>query len=368
MNERIDGAKFESGPETETGRDATAVTDIGKRKREHIEICLREDVSGRGGGTGLEDYRFRHAALPELDFAGVDPSCSFLNRKLKAPLLVSSMTGGTDEASRINVRLAEAAERRGWAMGLGSLRAAIERPETVRSYKVRPYAPNVPLLANLGAVQLNCGYGVDECRRAVELTEADGLVLHLNGLQELFQTGGDTNFGGLLRRIERLCRAAEFPVGVKEVGWGIDGGTAKALAEAGVAFVDVAGAGGTSWSEVEKRRSADPLRRAAADAFADWGIPTAECVVEVRAAVPSATVIASGGIAGGVEAAKALALGADLVGLGRALLAPALASEDAIDAAFARVEFELKAAMFGIGAANVGQLKGTRRLEKRRRS
>ncbi|WP_310735548.1 type 2 isopentenyl-diphosphate Delta-isomerase [Cohnella herbarum] len=347
---------------SETGQVPGEKPDIGRRKKEHIEICLHEDVEGRGEGTGFDRYRFRHLALPEVNFNGIDTSTQFLNRKLRVPFMVSSMTGGTDEAGRINVRLAEAAERKGWAMGLGSLRAAIANPSTARSYQVRQHAPNVPLLANLGAVQLNYGFGIEECRRAVQMTDADALVLHLNGLQELFQNEGDNNFGGLLNKIERLCREAEFPIGVKEVGWGIDGDTASKLADAGVSFIDVAGAGGTSWIEVEKHRSANHLTREAAKAFEDWGTPTAECIAETRAAVPDAYVIGSGGLANGVDAAKAIALGADLASFGRSLLAPALHSAERLSELFDRLEFELKAAMFGIGAANMSQLSRTERL------
>ncbi|RKP56950.1 type 2 isopentenyl-diphosphate Delta-isomerase [Cohnella endophytica] len=340
--------------------------DIKRRKNEHIEICMNEDVEGWGGGTGFDEYGFRHQALPELDFGAIDTACEFLGRNLKAPLMVSSMTGGTDEAARINVRLAEAAESRGWGMGLGSLRAAIECPETAHTFRVRSVAPSIPLIANLGAVQFNYGYGVDECRRAVDLTEADALVLHLNGLQELFQTGGDWNFSGLLNRIELLCRHAEFPIGVKEVGFGIDGDTARSLVDAGISFIDVAGAGGTSWIEVEKHRTSDPIRQAAAKAFEDWGTPTAQCVTEVRHALPNIALLASGGLVNGVEAAKAIALGANMASYGRALLAPAIESAEGLAELFGRIEFELRVAMFGIGAANLSQLRGTSRLASRR--
>ncbi|MBB6730375.1 type 2 isopentenyl-diphosphate Delta-isomerase [Cohnella zeiphila] len=339
------------------------LTDIERRKNEHIDICLNENVAGTGSGTGLSRYRFRHNALPETSFEAIDTSASFLGLPLKVPLLVSSMTGGTTEANRINRRLAETAEKRGWAMALGSGRAALERPEAVASFQVREAAPTVPLLANLGAVQLNYGCGADECRRLLDVTGADALVLHLNGLQEVFQPGGDTDFGGLLRRIERLCREAEKPVGVKEVGWGLDGETVGRLLDAGVAFVDVAGAGGTSWSQVEKRRAhADAVRRQAAEAFADWGIPTAESIVEARRAAPEACIIGSGGLAGGLDAAKALALGADLAGFGRSLLASAVDSLEKLDQTLAVVEFELRAAMFGIGAQDLQALKATSRL------
>ncbi|WP_246469224.1 type 2 isopentenyl-diphosphate Delta-isomerase [Cohnella nanjingensis] len=337
-------------------------SDTQRRKDEHIEICLREDVSGLAAGAGFDRFRFRHNALPETAFAAIDTGASFLGRPLKAPLLVSSMTGGTPEAGRINRRLAAAAQRRGWAMGLGSARAALEDPSSADSFRVRDAAPDIPLLANLGAVQLNLGYGPDECRRMMELTEADGLVLHLNGLQEVFQPEGDTDFSGLLDRIAALCARLERPVGVKEVGWGIDGETARKLFEAGVAFVDVAGAGGTSWSEVEKRRSRDETRRSAADAFREWGIPTADCIREARAAAPEGTIVGSGGLRDGVDAAKAIALGADLAAFGRMLLTAAAESEARAEAEFARIEYELRAAMFGIGAADLRALRRTNRL------
>lgn len=338
------------------------MSDTSGRKTEHIRLCLEEQVSGAGITTGFEKYRFRHNALPELDFDEISLQTEFLGAGLRTPLLISSMTGGSELAWRINERLAEAAERRGWTMGVGSVRAAVEKEELARTFQVRRHAPSIPIIANLGAVQLNYGYGVDECKRAVTIAGADMLVLHLNGLQEVFQPEGDTRFSGLLSSIGKLCRQLDVPVGVKEVGWGIDGQTARRLRESGVAFIDVAGAGGTSWSQVEKLRSADSVRRAAADAFAGWGIPTAECIREVRAAVRGVAVIGSGGLNTGVDAAKALALGADLAGFGRALLGPAVQSEEQLDALLARVELELRTAMFGIGAGNVSALRDTPRL------
>ncbi|TYP71152.1 type 2 isopentenyl-diphosphate Delta-isomerase [Paenibacillus methanolicus] len=336
-----------------------------KRKGEHIRICLEEDVQSKIAGNGLERYRFRHCALPEINFADIDLHTRFLGHALRAPLLVSSMTGGTPEASAINLRLAEAAEARGWAIGLGSMRAAVEDERLADTFRVRQVAPTSPIIANLGAVQLNYGYGVDQCRRAVELAEADALVLHLNSMQEVFQPEGDTDFRGLLGRIEAVCKQAGIPVGVKEVGWGIDGRTAVRLAEAGVAFIDVAGAGGTSWSQVEKYRSRDAMRAEAAAAFADWGIPTAECVREVREALPAHAVVASGGLATGVEAAKAIALGANLAGYGRTLLGGATGGQPAdgmrggaVHDQMERIEFELRTAMFGVGAGTLDELRG----------
>jgi len=332
------------------------VSRIDQRKSEHLRICLEESVEGIGVTTGFERYRLRHAALPEIAFGDVRTETSFLNRRLLAPLLISSMTGGTADAERINLRLAEAAQARGWAIGLGSMRAALEREQLAATFDVRRAAPSAVLIANLGAVQLNRGLGPDDCRRAVEMAQADALVLHFNALQEAFQPGGDTDFRGLYRRLEDVCRTLDVPVGVKEVGWGIDGATARRLADAGVSFIDTAGAGGTSWSQVEKFRQSDRLYRDAAEAFADWGLPTAWCVSDIRGALPEFPLIASGGLKHGVDAAKAIALGADLAGFGRSLLRDAATGGDVVGR-LAQVELELRIAMFACGAGDLAALR-----------
>ncbi|QNK59969.1 type 2 isopentenyl-diphosphate Delta-isomerase [Paenibacillus sp. PAMC21692] len=344
------------------GQDATSA-----RKGEHIRICLQEDVNGMGVRTGFENYRFRHNALPELSLDDIRLETELFGVPLRAPLLVSSMTGGSDATGAINRRLAVAAEARGWAIGLGSMRAAIEKEELAATFRIRSEAPTVPIIANLGAVQLNYGFGAEACRRAVDMAEANALVLHLNSMQEVFQPEGNTDFRGLLVKIEEVCRTLPVPVGVKEVGWGIDGTTALRLKDAGITFIDAAGAGGTSWSQVEKYRSKDDMKRQAAEAFADWGIPTADSVAEVRTVLPDVTLIASGGLFNGVDAAKAIALGADLAGFGRALLpqAASKAGEHSVEgliSQFERIEFELRASMFGIGAASLDELRQTDRL------
>ncbi|MDQ6418730.1 type 2 isopentenyl-diphosphate Delta-isomerase [Paenibacillus sp. LHD-117] len=345
-------------------QDATSA-----RKSEHIRICLQEEVSGIGVRTGFDRFRFKHNALPELDFASIRLDTELFGRPLRAPLLVSSMTGGTDEAGAINRRLAAAAQEQGWAIGLGSMRAAIENEELAATFRIRKEAPTVPVIANLGAVQLNYGFGTEACERAVDIAEADALVLHLNSMQEIFQPEGDTNFEGILSRIEEVCKKVTVPVGIKEVGWGIDGATAMRLTDAGVAFIDAAGAGGTSWSQVEKYRTNDPMKRLASEAFADWGIPTAECIAEIRKQLPHSTIIASGGLHTGVDAAKAIALGANLAGFGRALLPQAAGADKELSVAalldqFRRIEFELRAAMFGIGASGINELRHTDRLAR----
>jgi len=336
-----------------------------RRKDEHIEIVLNREVSGKCVTTRLERYRFQHQALPELNFEDISLSSEFLGKPLKAPLLISSMTGGTTETGKINQHLAMAAEERGWAMGLGSMRVALEVPGAESTFQVRKWAPSIPLLANLGAVQLNYGMGADECRRVVEMVQADGLVLHLNAMQEVIQPEGNTRFAGLLKKIEEVCRKLEVPVGVKEVGWGIHGRWAKQLESVGVAFIDVAGAGGTSWSQVEKYRVTDPLLKEAAETFADWGIPTAECVIDARQNGYAGLLIASGGLKNGVDAAKSIALGADLAGFGRSLLPKAICGPEQIAQTLARIELEMKMAMFGAGIRDVSALKGSDRLIKR---
>lgn len=336
----------------------------GERKMEHVRLCLNEDVNGQGISTGFEKYRFRHLALPELSFSDIRLAAAFLGEELRTPLLISSMTGGSKTTGLINERLAAAAEARGWSLGVGSIRAAVEKPELSDTFAVRRNAPTIPVIANLGAVQLNYGFGAEACQRAVDIAGASMLVLHLNSLQEVFQPEGNTDFSSLLQRIEALCKKLEVPVGVKEVGWGIDGSTAARLYSAGVSFIDVAGAGGTSWVQVEKYRNQDPMRKAAAEAFADWGIPTSDCILEVRKYNPGRALIGSGGLTNGVDAAKAIGLGADLAGFGRSLLESAVHSEEALHERLAQVEFELRAAMFGIGVRTIAELQGTSRLIK----
>ncbi|MCA0988256.1 type 2 isopentenyl-diphosphate Delta-isomerase [Guptibacillus algicola] len=336
-----------------------------RRKNEHIDICLTEEVEGQGISTGLEKFRFKHRALPEIDFAEIDLSTEFLGKKVSSPFLISSMTGGTKRAWEINQRLAKSAEAEGWALGVGSMRAAIQEARSVYSFEVRKLAPSIPIFANIGAVQLNYGFTIEECKKAIDLIEADGLILHVNSLQEVFQPEGDTNFKNLLPKIEEVAKALEVPIGVKEVGMGIDSETATRLMEVGVDFIDVAGAGGTSWIKVESYRSHQTLREQAAEAFKGWGNATAECLIEIRKDLPNMPLIASGGLKNGVDAAKSIALGADLAGYGRALLHNAVDdSEQALSDQLKRIRFELQTAMFGIGASSIAELKQTQSLRQ----
>jgi isopentenyl-diphosphate delta-isomerase len=332
------------------------------RKADHLRINLEENVSFPRLTTGLERYRFVHQALPELNLEEVDTGVTLFGKRLRLPLLISSMTGGTEEAEAINLRLAEAAQARGVAMGLGSQRAGLELPHLAYTFQVRSRAPDILLFANLGAVQLNYGYTVDHCRRAVEMIGADGLILHLNPLQEALQADGNWDWSGLLAKIEAVCRALPVPVVAKEVGWGISERVARLLAGAGVAAIDVAGAGGTSWSEVESHRAPTEARRRLAKAFADWGIPTAEALLAARRGAPGLPLLASGGIRTGLDVAKALALGAEAAGLASPFLKAAAVSTEAVVALIDELAMEIRIAMFAAGAQDVAALREPGRL------
>lgn len=335
----------------------TKVAPIDQRKADHIRINLEEDV--RSGMTnGLERYRFPHEALPEMALTDVDLSLLLFKKQLRAPILISSMTGGTEEADEINRRLAEAAQETGIAMGVGSQRAAIEDPKQAPTFSIcRKAAPDALLFANLGAVQLNYGYGIDECRRAVEMVEADALILHLNPLQEAVQTGGDTNFAGLAKKIEEICKKLEVPIIAKEVGWGISERTAKLLANSGVDAIDVAGAGGTSWSQVEMHRAPDELTRELAATFIDWGIPTADSILNVKNIFPEMTVFASGGLKNGLDIAKSIALGATLGGMAGTFLKAATVSTEKVLEVIELVKRQMEVTMFSSKIRNIKFLK-----------
>jgi len=328
------------------------------RKSDHIRINLDENV--RSGVTnGFEKYFFVHNALPELDLEKIDTTLVFLGKPLRVPLLISSMTGGAVESGRINRNLATAAQQTGIAMGLGSMRAALEDQELGQSFKVRQYAPDILLFANLGAIQLNYGYGVKECRMAVEQVNADALILHLNPLQEALQPEGQTHFAGILEKIEKVCRELEVPVVVKEVGWGISEAVARKLKNAGVAAVDVAGAGGTSWSQVEMYRSRNEADARISNHFINWGIPTAESIQMVRRSVEGLPIIASGGLTNGIDLAKSIALGAKLGGIAGRFLKAAVISEEAVVNLVQEISRELQIAMFAAGAGDLEALRNT---------
>jgi len=327
------------------------------RKDQHLDVVL----AGRGRharDAGFDAVRFVHEALPDLDHDKIDLGADFLGRRLKAPLLISAMTGGPARAAAINARLAEAAQHLGVALAVGSQRAAIEGGSALGlDQALRDRAPDIPLLANIGAAQLTRGFGVDEARRAVEMIGADALVVHLNPLQEACQPEGDRDWWGVGAALQALIRRLDAPVVVKETGAGLSGRTARRLIDMGAAAVDVAGAGGSNWGLIEGERSTDPADRAHAAVFADWGVQTARAIVDVRRACPEAVVIGSGGVRHGLDVARAVRLGADLVGQAAGVLQAATVSTEAVVDHFQTVIRQLRTACFCTNSANLAALR-----------
>lgn len=338
-------------------------TGIEGRKGDHLSLCATEDVGFRRATTLLEDVRLIHDALPELSIDELDLSVRILGKKLRAPIVIASMTGGTDEAARVNRELASIAEERGYAFGLGSQRAMMKRPESAASFVVRDVAPTTLVLGNVGGVQA-AKSSTDELRALANHVGADALIVHLNPAMEVVQPEGDRDFRGVVDGIARLVRELEIPVVAKETGCGIGPAAARKLRAAGVKHVDVSGAGGTSWVGVETKRAQgrDAGKHALGEAFWDWGVPTAVSTA-VCAAAGFTTVIATGGISRGLDVAHAIALGAHAGGIARPVLkafydggrAGALAFLDGVEA-------ELRTAMLLCGAGSVAALREAPRV------
>lgn len=346
---------------------------LSQRKDDHLNIVL----DGRGarhnplqrGGSGLDAFQFEHCALPELDLKGVDLGSAFLGIPLSAPLLISSMTGGAQRSAAINHHLAEAAQELGIAMGVGSQRVGLRSGnDQGLTRELRRLAPDIPLLGNIGAAQLLEKDGQELARRAVETLQANALIIHLNPLQEAVQAEGDRDWRGVLDAIGLTVQSIGVPVIVKEVGAGISALVARKLAGVGVSVIDVAGTGGTSWAAVEAERASSPADREVAMAFADWGIPTATSLISLREALPSMTLIASGGIRNGVDAAKALCLGADLVGQAAGVLHNATVSTASVIEHFEVVIKQLGIACFCTGSKDLKALRQARLLSSVQRT
>lgn len=328
-----------------------------QRKSQHLDIVLEGQAAGNGR-TGLDEVRFAHVALPELHLDRVDLATDFLGHPVALPFLVSSMTGGPARAAAINTHLAEACQEARVALAVGSQRVALEAGDAGGlDRSLRAAAPDIPILANFGAAQLNLGYGTDHARRAVEAIEADALIIHLNPLQEALQPEGDRDWRGLIAKIGALAQTLPVPVVVKEVGAGLSGALARRLHDEGVAVFDTAGSGGTSWAAVEGARATSARGAAVAAAFADWGIPTATSIRQVRADCPEAVIIASGGLATGLDAARAIRLGADMAGFAATLLPAAVHSTEAVLEALSTLEAQLRVACFCTGSPNLAALR-----------
>ncbi|VVC01710.1 Isopentenyl-diphosphate delta-isomerase [uncultured archaeon] len=317
---------------------------IESRKKEHVEAARREDVE-YSVPAGFSDVRFVHQPLPELDLEAVDSGCKLFGKKLSAPLIIEAMTGGYMGAEKINIALAAAAQREGVALGVGSQRVMLEAPKLASTYKLRNVAPYTVIIGNIGGCQLQ-KYGVKRIRGILDDIEADALAIHLNPLQEVVQPEGDIKFSGILPQIEIFAKDLGLPVVVKETGAGIGRKTAESLKKAGVKLVDVAGAGGTSWSKVEYMRSGErPV-------FGDWGNPTCECIASCSEVVET---IGSGGVRSGQDAAKAIALGASFAGAALPFLRAKNAQEEV-----ARWKKELVLSMLLTGSKDVSALKKAR--------
>jgi isopentenyl-diphosphate delta-isomerase len=332
------------------------------RKIRHIRAILKDPRSDRRMYY-FDDIRLRHRALPELDLHEISPSVEFMGKTLSFPLLISSMTGGDHAVLRkINQNLARAAEECGVAMAVGSQRVMFDHARARRSFELRRVAPSALLFANLGAVQLNYGFGLEQCREAVAALEADALCLHFNPLQEAVQPDGNVNFSGLAAKIGAVARALRQPIIAKEVGAGISGQDVELLLANGVRYIDVAGAGGTSWSRIEHH---DLVRRSGANlglVFQDWGIPTPTALLQLKRYQGRVTLIASGGIRSGIDMAKAMALGAALCGIAAPFLKPAMESAAAVVRTIRQLRAEFVTAMFLLGIRSARDLIGNESL------
>lgn len=334
------------------------------RKEDHLNLSLNDDFFIDDVNSGFGDYYFVHNALPEISLDEIDTKITFLGKELTLPVMISPMVGGIYKAGKINKDLAKVAAAARIAMGVGSQRVAINDESLAETFKVREIAPDIVLFANLGAVQLNYGFGIKECKDAINMIKADALFLHLNPLQEALQVEGSHNFKNLLEKIKNICEKLNKPVFAREIGFGISGEVALKLKMAGVKGIDTGGRGGTSWLEIEKARLEESSSKKAADFFKNWGIPTSESIKMVRESCPDVFIIASGGIRTGIDVAKAIALGADLVGIALPMLKYVKISVNACLDYLKEIEAGLRIAMFCIGVSNIRQLKRSLSLKK----
>jgi len=337
---------------------------ITKRKRDHLRLVLLP--SSQVGDAGFPSYRFIHNALPEIDFDDIRLNTQFLGKKVNFPFFISCMTGGLKEGKNININLAKAAQKFNIPMGVGSQRLAIENHDLEDLFKVRKFAPDVPLMANIGLVQLNYGYGLNEFQKCVDMVGADALVVHINPIQEIIQPEGDRNWKGLLGKLEKIVSKLSVPVIAKEVGFGLSESVVKRLYKVGVRIFDTAGWGGTNWAMVEGLRG--KADRELAAIFSQWGISTTESIKNCRKFNKllnakhhsPITILGSGGVRNGSDIAKSLALGADLAGIATPFAKAALSSNEVVEKLIEKYALELKVAMFAVGAKDINELKNTK--------
>ena len=328
------------------------MTDIGKRKQDHIELALKSEHQSKAD-SGFDRIRFEHNALPEISLSDINHNCEFLNQDLAAPLMIGAMTGGCDNGDLINRHLGEAAEACSIPMAIGSQRAALEnnQPQTIRKY-----APKAVLLGNIGATQIQ-QQGIDLAQRAVEAIEANALIIHLNPLQELVQQGGDRNWKQVLEAIYLCADKLSVPVIVKEVGAGISPSNAKQLEQAGIKWIEVAGRGGTNWASIEYARNQSDFEKQVAAPFVNWGMDTPKLLPAISENCPRLNLIGSGGVRDGLDIARCLRLGASISALAQPFLAPALENTEAVVNKIAILKEQLRWAMFLTGSKDLEALK-----------
>ena len=331
---------------------------INQRKEEHIQHILSQPDAYRNDNY-FDKIKLINRALPEINLTDIDISTNFLGKKLSFPLIISPMTGGASKAlESINQNIAKAAQATGVAMSVGSQRIMIENTQAEKSFDLREYAPSIPLIANLGAVQLNYGFKKEDCMQAINIMKAEALYLHLNPLQEALQKEGNTNFSGLIDKIQTMSATLKVPIIIKEIGCGISVQDAQMLKQAGIKYIDVAGRGGTSFAYIEGLRSQNSI----GETFKDFGIPTAKAVFDIARHIDNVGLIASGGIQNGLDMVKAIILGADLCAIAKPLLEAAVKSESAIIDKILQLQKEFQVAMFVLGQSNFKDLKGNLQL------
>jgi isopentenyl-diphosphate delta-isomerase len=332
--------------------------EILQRKKDHLKIAL--SPGAQIGDPGFSRYHFPHHALPEVNFSNLDTSNDFLGKKVSYPFFISCMTGGVEEGQKINENLAKAAQKYNIAMGVGSQRAAVEHPELRKLFEIRKYAPDIPVMANVGLVQLNYGFGLKEILTVIDMVKADALVFHINPIQELIQPEGDKNFEQLLTKLKKLIKEIPVPVIAKEVGFGLSESDMENLYNIGVRVFDTAGWGGTNWAYIEGMRRSG--RKDMGNLFSSWGIPTTESILTAASLknqrkAKDMVIFGSGGIRNGVDIAKALCLGADFAGIAAPFAQAALKSETAVGEMIERLGYELKVVMMGTGVSSIKELK-----------